>query len=156
MEDEMLKMCKRVAYYGEIPDAYCHKIIEIGCNNCPFASVDCGKNYKTVQEIAQKYIKEHEKTVNTIEKIEEKPKYKVGDKVRVKSLDPDKYHESLIEYVGEILTIKKAFNNNFYYVNENVFNNSFYYVNENYYVWDEDMLEPVEEVEEKITLKELQ
>ena len=72
MEDEMLKMCKRVAYYGEIPDAYCHKIIEIGCNNCPFAPVDCGKNYKTVQEIAQNYINEHEKTVNTIEKIEEK------------------------------------------------------------------------------------
>ena len=88
----------------------------------------------------------------------EKYKYKIGDKVRVKNLDPDKYHESLIDYVGEILTINKIFNNNSYYVNENV------------WIWDEDMLEPVEENEDisrdlieghnftkaTVTLKELQ
>ena len=139
MEDKILELCKK-AIDGEVPHYSCQ---EIDCLDCPFKDmkIDCYTNSIEIEEIAQNYIKEHEKTVNTIEKIEEKNKYKVGDKVRVKSLDPDKYHESLIDYVGEILTINKIFNNNSYYVNENV------------WIWDEDMLEPVEE---KITLKELQ
>lgn len=114
MEDEMLKMCKRVAYYGEIPDAYCHKIIEIGCNNCPFASVDCGKNYKTVQEIAQKYIKEHEKTVNTIEKIEEKITLKELQEMKKDNIIPTYYHQ------GNYDVIQFCIDNNIDFVSGNI------------------------------------
>ena len=114
MEDEMLKMCKKVAYYGEIPDAYCHKIIEIGCNNCPFAPVDCGKNYKTVQEIAQKYIKEHEKTVNTIEKIEEKITLKELQEIKKDNIIPTYYHQ------GNYDVIQFCIDNNIDFVSGNI------------------------------------
>ena len=142
MEDKILELCKKVIG-GEAPHYSCQ---EIDCLDCPFKNmkIDCYTNSIEIEEIAQNYIKEHEKTVNTIEKIEEKHKYKVGDKVRVKNLDPDKYHESLIDYAGEILTINKIFNNNSYYVNENV------------WIWDEDMLEPVEykyKVGDKVRVK---
>ena len=112
MEDKLLEMCKKVDD-GEKPSDICTKI---GCSECLFGDekIDCNINSTETCEIAQKYIEEHEKTVNTIEKIEEKPKYKVGDKVRVKSdLKAGTDYGSvwvnriMTESGNEILTIEK-------------------------------------------------
>ena len=81
--------------------------------------------------------------------MEEKHKYKVGDKVRVKSdLKVDTEYGSvwanciMAKSRNEILTIEK---------NEG---NKEYRVEENQWLWSEEMFEPVEE--ETVTLKELQ
>ena len=80
--------------------------------------------------------------------MEEKNKYKVGDKVRVKSdLKSNTWHNGVLvnrtmaESRNEILTIEK------------IVGNKEYRVVENQWLWGEDMLEPVEKT---ITLKELQ
>ena len=69
MGDKVLELCKKVIG-GEVPYDNCGRI---SCLECPFEDmeIDCDINSTEVCEIAQKYIKEHEKTVNTIEKIEE-------------------------------------------------------------------------------------
>ena len=145
MEDKMLKICKEVVKAKIIP---CENE-DILCRDCIFNVCEDCKNYKTTSEIAQKYIKEHEKTVNTIEKIEDNHTYKIGDKVRVKSdLIPDIWYDSVLvnysmaESRNEILTIEK------------IIGNKEYRVEENRWLWSEEMLEPVEEA--TITLKELQ
>ena len=157
MEDKLLEMCKKVID-GETPRDSCQ---EVRCIDCPFGDekIDCSINSTEACEIAQNYIKEHEKTVNTIEKIEEKPKYKVGDKVRVKSdLKAGTDYGSvwvnriMTESGNKILTIEK---------NEG---NKEYRVVENQWLWGEEMFEPVEEnedinsdlIEATVTLKELQ
>ena len=142
MEDKILEMCKKVID-GEVPHYSCQ---EIDCLDCPFKNmkIDCYTNSIEIEEIAQNYIKEHEKTVNTIEKIEEKQKYKVGDKVKIRYMDPDKYSEPMVDCGGDIATITNIIISQ---------GNIQYRVKENYYYWDEDMLEPVEET---VTLKELQ
>lgn len=68
MEDKMLKICKEVVKAKIIP---CENE-DILCRDCIFNVCEDCKNYKITSEIAQKYIEEHEKTVNTIEKIEKK------------------------------------------------------------------------------------
>ena len=142
MEDKILEMCKKVIN-GETPHDSCTKI---GCLDCPFneMEIECETNSIEVCEIAQNYIKEHEKTVNTIEKIEEKHKYKVGDKVKIRYMDPDKYSEPMVDCGGDIATITNIIISQ---------GNIQYRVKENYYYWDEEILEPVEAT---VTLKELQ
>ena len=76
--------------------------------------------------------------------MEEKHKYKVGDKVKIRYMDPDKYSEPMVDCGGDIATITNIIISQ---------GNIQYRVKENYYYWDEDMLEPVEET---VTLKELQ
>ena len=142
MEDKILELCKKVID-GEVPHYSCQ---EIDCLDCPFKNmkIDCYTNSIEIEEIAQNYINEHEKTVNTIEKIEEKHKYKVGDKVKIRYMDPDKYSEPMVDCGGDIATITNIIISQ---------GNIQYRVKENYYYWDEEILEPVEET---ITLKELQ
>ena len=76
--------------------------------------------------------------------MEEKNKYKVGDKVKIRYMDPDKYSEPMVDCGGDIATITNIIISQ---------GNIQYRVKENYYYWDEEILEPVEET---ITLKELQ
>ena len=66
MEEKILELCKKVIN-GETPHYSCQ---EIDCLDCPFKDmkIDCYTNSIEIEEIAQNYIKEHEKTVNTIEK----------------------------------------------------------------------------------------
>lgn len=152
----MLEMCKKVLKAnGILSDIKC----SMECEICPFYKKNCGWDESACMvgtkeenlQIAQNYIKEHEKTVNTINSIEEqtnKPKYKIGDKVRVKSdLKSDTWYNSvlvnctMVESRNEILTIEK------------IVGNKEYRVEENQWLWGEDMFEPVEE---NVTLKELQ
>ena len=93
--------------------------------------------------------------------MEEKHKYKVGDKVKIRYMDPDKYSEPMVDCGGDIATITNIIISQ---------GNIQYRVKENYYYWDEEMLEPVEENEDisrdlieghnftkaTVTLKELQ
>ena len=77
MENQILELCKKVIN-GGVPYENCHNI---GCEDCPFKDekIECGttsteafeiaQNY--ICEIARNYIKEHEKAVDTVEKIEE-------------------------------------------------------------------------------------
>lgn len=76
--------------------------------------------------------------------MEEKHKYKVGDKVKIRYMDPDKYSEPMVDCGGDIATITNIIISQ---------GNIQYRVKENYYYWDEEILEPVEET---ITLKDLQ
>ena len=150
MEDKLLEMCKKVID-GETPRDSCQ---EVRCIDCPFEDekIDCETNSIEIEEVAQKYIEEHEKTVNTIEKIEEKNKYKVGDKVRIR-----KDLESCKSYNGVWFTSwmngEKGKESIVKEIWENDGEPRYVLINSNY-TWSEDMLEPVEE--EKITLKELQ
>ena len=142
MEDKLLEMCKKVDN-GERPSGICTKI---WCSECPFGDekIDCNINSTETCEIAQNYIKEHEKTVNTIEKIEEKHKYKVGDKVRIRK-DLESCNSWMNEEKGKESIVKEIW--------EDDGEPRYVLINSNY-TWSDDMLEPVEE--EKITLKELQ
>ena len=67
MEDKILELCKKVID-GKSPYATCK---DIDCFKCPFEDMDCDINSTEIEEIAQNYINEHEKTVNTINSIEE-------------------------------------------------------------------------------------
>ena len=143
MEDKLLELCKKVIN-GEIPNDSC---IKIGCSECLFGDekIDCGKYSIAVYEIARNYIKEHEKTVNTINSIEEqtnKPKYKIGDKVKIKYLDPDKNPQSKVECGGDVVTINCVF-----------VDSKTYGVKGNAWDWGEDELEPIDE--QTITLDDL-
>lgn len=150
MEDKILEMCKKtLKIQNGFSEVEC--IYEGACKNCPFAFENNGGkesctslNKDEAIQLAQNYIKEHEKTVNTIEKIEEKNKYKVGDKVKIRYMNPDKYSEPMVDCGGDIATITNIIISQ---------GNIKYRVKENYYYWDEDMFEPVEET---VTLKELQ
>ena len=153
MEDKVLEACKKFVTDKEIQyefiEEYNCPFKDISCTKCPFDvyGTDCPKEGKLIEDyiqLAQNYIKEHEKTVNTIEKIEEKHKYKVGDKVKIRYMDPDKYSEPMVDCGGDIATITNIIISQ---------GNIQYRVKENYYYWDEEILEPVEET---VTLKELQ
>lgn len=162
----MLEMCKKVLKAnGILSDIKC----SMECEICPFYKKNCGWDESACMvgtkeenlQLAQNYIKEHEKTVNTIENIEEKHKYKVGDKVKIRYMDPDKNSEPMVDCGGDIATITNIIISQ---------GNIQYRVKENYYYWDEEMLEPVEENEDisrdlieghnftkaTVTLKELQ
>lgn len=69
MEDKILEMCKKIID-GEVPYESCYGM---DCPDCPFKdeNIDCEISSTEVCEIAQNYIEEHEKAVNTVEKIEE-------------------------------------------------------------------------------------
>lgn len=151
MEDKILEFCKRVVENdGDILNIKC----PVNCfeRKCPFLKVlDCtnGKNYVENVHIAKDYIGKHEKTVNTINSIEEQTKetkYKVGDKVRVREdLNGDKYYDKVYvdytmeKYTGKIMTIESA----------NVKSNgiTIYSLKEDSekYIWSNAMLEPVDE-----------
>ena len=167
MEDKLLEMCKKtLKIQNDFSEVEC--IYEGACKNCPFAFENNGGkesctslNQDEAIQLAQNYIKEHEKKVNTIEKIEEKHKYKVGDKVKIRYMNPDKYSEPMVDCGGDIATITDIINSQ---------GNIQYRVKENYYYWDEEILEPVEKNEDisrdlieghnftkaTVTLKELQ
>lgn len=69
MRNQILELCKKVIN-GEVPYENCYNV---DCPDCPFKdeNIDCEINSTEVCEIAQNYIKEPEKAVNTVEKIEE-------------------------------------------------------------------------------------
>ena len=73
MEDKILELCKRVE---KIKNNNWKCYHEFYCAECPFGSKKnngkyCGEDtHENYIQIARNYIKEHEKTVNTIEKIE--------------------------------------------------------------------------------------
>ena len=69
MRNQILELCKKVIN-GGVPYENCYNI---ECPDCPFKdqNIDCEINSTEVCEIAQNYIEEHEKAVNTVEKIEE-------------------------------------------------------------------------------------
>lgn len=77
MEDKLLEMCKKaLKIQNDFSEVEC--IYKGDCKNCPFAFENNGGkesctylNKDEAIQLAQNYIKEHEKTVNTIEKIEE-------------------------------------------------------------------------------------
>lgn len=89
MEDKMLKICKEVVKAKIIP---CENE-DILCRDCIFNVCEDCKNYKTTSEIAQKYIKEHGKTVNIIENIEEKIKLKELQEIKKDNIVPTYYHK---------------------------------------------------------------
>jgi uncharacterized Fe-S radical SAM superfamily protein PflX len=73
MEEDILKFCKElIREQGNVFNVYCDLI----CDFCPFNDKannrKCGdRPVKEIIQIAQNYIKEHEKTVNVINSIEE-------------------------------------------------------------------------------------
>lgn len=69
MRNQKLELCKKVIN-GEVPYENCYGM---DCLDCPFKdqNIDCKRNSIEVRGIAKDYIKEHEKAVNTVEKIEE-------------------------------------------------------------------------------------
>ena len=91
MGDKVLELCKKVIG-GEAPHYSCQ---EIDCLDCPFKNmkIDCYTNSIEIEEIARNYIKEHEKTVNTIEKIEEKIKLKELQEIKKDNIVPAYYHK---------------------------------------------------------------
>ena len=72
----------------------------------------------------------------------EKHKYKVGSKVKIRYMDPDKYSEPMVDCGGDIATITDIINSQ---------GNIQYRVKENYYYWDEEMLEPVKKENKDIS-----
>ena len=91
MEDKILELCKKVID-GEAPSNNCTKI---GCPECLFGDekIDCSINSTEIKEIAQNYINGHEKTVNTIEKIEEKITLKELQEIKKYNIIPTYYHQ---------------------------------------------------------------
>ena len=91
MGDKVLELCKKVIG-GEVP---CDNCGRISCLECPFEDmeIDCDINSTEVCEIAQKYIKEHGKTVNIIENIEEKIKLKELQEIKKDNIVPTYYHK---------------------------------------------------------------
>ena len=91
MEEKILELCKK-AIDGKSPYASCK---DIDCLDCPFKEmkIDCAKYSIGVYEIARNYIKEHEKTVNTIEKIEETITLKELQEIKKDNIIPTYYHK---------------------------------------------------------------
>ena len=112
MEDKLLEMCKKVID-GETPRDSCQ---EVRCIDCPFENmkIDCETNSTETCEIAQKYIKEHEKTVNTIEKIEEKITLKELQEMKKDNIIPTYYHQ------GNYDVIQFCLDNNIDFVSGNI------------------------------------
>lgn len=69
MRNHILELCKKVID-GGVPVENCQGV---WCEDCPFKdeTINCHINSTEVCEIAQSYIEEPEKAVNTVEKIEE-------------------------------------------------------------------------------------
>lgn len=69
MGNHKLELCKKVIN-GGVPVENCQGV---WCEDCPFKdeNINCHINSTEVCEIAQNYIEEPEKAVNTVEKIEE-------------------------------------------------------------------------------------
>ena len=97
MEDKILELCKKIID-GEKPRDSCE---EVRCKDCPLKDmkIDCYKNSIEVCEIAQNYIKEHEKTVNTIEKIEEKITLKELQEIKKDNIIPTYYHRGSYDVI---------------------------------------------------------
>lgn len=112
MEDKLLEMCKKVDD-GETPSDICTKI---GCSECPFGDekIDCNINSTETCEIAQQYINKHEKTVNTIEKIEEKITLKELQEIKKDNIMPAYYHK------GNYDVIQFCIDNNIDFVSGNI------------------------------------
>ena len=91
MGNQRLELCKKVID-GGTPAKNCQGI---ECEDCPFKdeNIDCEIDSIEVCEIAQNYIKEHEKTVNTIEKIEEKITLKELQEIKKDNIIPTYYHQ---------------------------------------------------------------
>ena len=91
MGNQRLELCKKVID-GGTPAKNCQGI---ECEDCPFKdeNIDCEIDSIEVCEIAQNYIKEHEKTVNTIEKIEEKIMLKELQEIKKDNIIPTYYHK---------------------------------------------------------------
>ena len=89
MEDKILELCKK-SIDGKSPYASCK---DIDCFKCPFEDMDCDINSIEVRGIARNYIKEHEKTVNTIEKIEETITLKELQEIKKDNIVPAYYHK---------------------------------------------------------------
>ena len=96
MEDKILELCKRVEK-SKNNNWKCYH--EFRCDKCPFGSKKnngkyCGKDtHENYIQIARNYIKEHEKTVNTIEKIEEKITLKELQEIKKDNIIPTYYHK---------------------------------------------------------------
>ena len=105
MEDKILELCKKVID-GEAPSNNCTKI---GCPECLFGDekIDCSINSTEIKEIAQNYIKEHEKTVNTIEKIEEKITLKELQEIKNNVDHPKHYTNGKYECIDIIEDVTK-------------------------------------------------
>ena len=80
MEDKVLEACKKFVTDKEIQyefiEEYNCPFKDISCTKCPFDvyGTDCPKEGELIEDyiqLAQNYIKEHEKTVNTINSVEE-------------------------------------------------------------------------------------
>ena len=91
MGNQRLELCKKVID-GGTPAKNCQGI---ECEDCPFKdeNIDCEIDSIEVCEIAQNYIKEHEKTVNTIENIEEKITLKELQEMKKDNIIPTYYHK---------------------------------------------------------------
>ena len=91
MGNQILELCKKVID-GEAP---CYICRGIDCLDCPFKEmkIDCEINLTEIKEIAQNYIKKHEKTVNTIENIEEKITLKELQEMKKDNIIPTYYHK---------------------------------------------------------------
>lgn len=91
MEEKILELCKKVID-GGVPFENCQGI---ECKDCPFDDdkLDCGIISTEIEGIARNYIKEHEKTVNTIEKIEETVTLKELQEIKKDNIIPTYYHK---------------------------------------------------------------
>ena len=96
MEDKILELCKRVEK-SKNNNWKCYH--EFYCAECPFGSKKnngkyCGEDtHENYIQIARNYIKEHEKTVNTIENIEEKITLKELQEIKKDNIIPTYYHK---------------------------------------------------------------
>ena len=91
MGNHKLELCKRVIN-GGVPVKNCQ---DIDCLDCPFKDekIACDINSIEAYEIAQKYIKEHGKTVNIIENIEETVTLKELQEIKKDNIIPTYYHK---------------------------------------------------------------
>lgn len=103
MEDKILELCKRVEK-SKNNNWKCYH--EFRCDECPFGSEKnngkyCGKDtHENYIQIAQNYIKEHEKTVNTINSIEEQT-ITLDDlkDIKEKNIVPTYYHKGSYDVI---------------------------------------------------------
>ena len=113
MEDRILEMCKKtLKIQNDFSEVEC--IYEGACKNCPFAFENNGGkesctslNKDEAIQLAQNYIKEHEKTVNTIEKIEEKITLKELQEIKNNVDHPKHYTNGKYECIDIIEDVTK-------------------------------------------------